>query len=205
MFQNKISNIKVKPNDIVIIVVVALVLAATYFIPDRKKEVTEVNNTADTEITITDKEITEPNSRNSRDNNWIQFVLWAGVLGASLYYMNRVRKRNEMGFIKTSVKPINGFRKLKIVVYNLSKKDITINAPIIVFSKGSEERKFKITNVANHSIYPLVVREKTGHLLNTDLNIFTNRIPELNSFTHFRIECETTSGKRLKSIKRRIK
>ncbi|MCT4638003.1 MAG: hypothetical protein N4A72_09860 [Bacteroidales bacterium] len=205
MFQNKISNIKVKPKDIVIIVVVALVLAATYFIPDRKKEVTEVNNTADTEITITDKEITEPNSRNSRDNNWIQFVLWAGVLGASLYYMNRVRKRNDMGFIKTSVKPINGFRKLKIVVYNLSKKDITINAPIIVFSKGSEERKFKITNVANHSIYPLVVREKTGHLLNTDLNIFTNRIPELNSFTHFRIECETTSGKSLKSIKRRIK
>lgn len=205
MFQNKISNIKVKPKDIVIIVVVALVLAATYFIPDRKKEVTEVNNTADTEITITDKEITEPNSRNSRDNNWIQFALWAGVLGASLYYMNRVRKRNDMGFIKTSVKPINGFRKLKIVVYNLSKKDITINAPIIVFSKGSEERKFKITNVANHSIYPLVVREKTGHLLNTDLNIFTNRIPELNSFTHFRIECETTSGKRLKSIKRRIK
>jgi hypothetical protein len=196
---------KIKTRDIIIIVVVALALAATYFIPDRERVITEVNNTANTEITLTDGEITEPISKNTRNNNWIQFLVWAGVLGASLYYMNRVRKRNDMGFIKTSVKPVNGIRKLKIVVYNLSKKDITINAPIIVFSKGSDERKFKITNVANHSIYPLVVREKTGHLLNTDLNIFTNRIPELNSFTHFRIECETTNGKSLKSIKRRIK
>jgi|GEM_PF-3986581 len=205
MFQNKIANMKIKRRDIIIIVVLAVVLAATYLYPENRESATEVNIPKNGEITLADNEITETNKREPVNNRWIQIALWAGIFGVSLYYLNRVRSRNDMGFIKASVKHVNGIRKLKIVVYNLSKKDITINAPVIVFSKDSAERKFKITNVANHNIYPLVIREKTGHLLNTDLNIFTNKIPELNSFTHFRIECDTTNGKKIKSVKRRIK
>jgi len=203
-----------KPRkEITMILLVVILLVLSYIAPklnnnnsEKAKEEPKIEqNIIKSNDTIIDNSVTENDHKKDNLSSLIGLIVWISIFGVGFYYFNNYRKKTDLGFIKISTKKKDGKQLLTIIIYNFSKKGISINAPVIEFIKGNEIRKFKITGVANQNIYPLFIPEKQGQKLTTTLDIFFTKVPELANFTSFRITASTQSNKIIRSIKKKIK
>lgn len=202
-----------KPRkEVTMIILVIMLLTLSYLAPKLNKNDSDTN-TEKPKIEESIKNIEQPisdtiaantDSNRSNTKSIIGLVVWAGIFGAALYYFNRYSKKEDLGFIKISSKKKDGKQLLTFVIYNFSKKGITVNAPVIEFTKGEEVRKFKITGIANHNIYPMFIPEKQGQKLTTTLDQFFYKVPELSNFKSYRIVVTTQNNRVLKSFSKKI-
>jgi len=203
-----------KPRkEVTMILLIVILLTLSYIAPklnnnnsEKRKEEPKIEQSIiENNDTIIDNSVTEKDSTNNNLSSLIGLVVWIAIFGVAFYYFNNYRKKTDLGFIKISTRKKEGKQLLTIIVYNFSKKGISINAPVIEFMKGNEIRKFKITSIANQNIYPLYIPEKQGQKLTITLDAFVTKVPELANFTSFRITTSTQNNKIIRSLKKRIK
>lgn len=87
-------------------------------------------------------------------------------------------------------------KTLTLVVKNISRKDIDIEAPVIMFRKLLSIRKFKLKGIDRHEIYPLYLEAGKMHELHINLSIFHGYDRALRKFYWARILLCDTSGRK---------
>jgi hypothetical protein len=87
-------------------------------------------------------------------------------------------------------------RTLTLVVKNTSRKDIDIEAPVIMFRKLLLIRKFKLKGIDRNMIYPLYLEAGKEHELRISLNSFHEYDPALRKYYWARILLNDISGRK---------
>ncbi len=90
-------------------------------------------------------------------------------------------------------------RTLTLVVRNVSKKDVDILAPVIMFRKLWSIRKFKLKGVDRYEIYPLYLEAGKVHELRINLSAFHDYDRALRKYYWGRVLLRDTNGRNYKT------
>ena len=85
---------------------------------------------------------------------------------------------------------------LNLIIENISKKDIDIEAPVILFRKLFAKRKFKLKGINKSEIYPLYLEKGKTHDLNINLSVFHNYDRKLKKYYWCRVFFGDTKGRK---------
>ncbi|WP_321288560.1 hypothetical protein [uncultured Sunxiuqinia sp.] len=88
---------------------------------------------------------------------------------------------------------------LTLKIANSSKKDIDLEAPILMFRKIWTKRKFKLKGINQYVIYPLFLEAGKTHELRIDLSVFYNHDRKLKRYFWSKIRVFDTNGKKYSS------
>ncbi|MCW3806725.1 hypothetical protein [Plebeiibacterium marinum] len=95
----------------------------------------------------------------------------------------------------------NGNLALKVYIINQTQRDITFNAPTILFFKGKDKREFAIKNIGGQNYFPITLMPGTGHKFTIDAQKFYNNVDGLNDYKTIRMQICSNCGKCYKSMK----
>ncbi len=87
-------------------------------------------------------------------------------------------------------------RMLTLVIKNNSRKDIDVEAPVILFRKLLLKRKFKLKGIDRNVIYPLYLEPGKVHELFISLSAFHEYDTTLKKYYWARVEVTDSSGKK---------
>lgn len=90
-------------------------------------------------------------------------------------------------------------RTLTLVVKNISRKDVDIEAPVIIFRKLLSIRKFKLKGVDRYQIYPLYLEAGKKHELRIILSVFHDYDKALRKYYWSKILLHDTNGRKYKT------
>ena len=94
---------------------------------------------------------------------------------------------------------------IEMTVYNEGKKDLDLNAPVIVFKNWFHSRKFRVLKVEHSYIYPLLLEPGRSYFLDISLDQFFEVVPELQLATRMQIEMNDQIGNKFSSKTIRLK
>lgn len=145
----------------------------------------------------------------NRHVEYLPMLLMIGAVSALFFFQRRgLLTKILPGLIVITagiVKRRKGERlKWKISITSTKKEGVTFLAPVVVFRKIGEKRKFKIKGHEVNGVFPLTLTKGTGHHFVFDLQKFYEQIPGLEKYPFVNIEIETTLGKTYKSFIRPV-
>lgn len=86
-----------------------------------------------------------------------------------------------------------------LTIVNNSKKDISIENPVLRFKKGRKSKAFKIKAVNSTKIYPMFLEAGQNHTLPILLHAFFQFDENLKHFSHVRIEFSHNNNQKKKT------
>ncbi|MBZ4675788.1 MAG: hypothetical protein JG782_407 [Anaerophaga sp.] len=95
---------------------------------------------------------------------------------------------------------VTGRKLLRISVENRTSEGLTFLAPMILFSKWGNERRFRLKSSNQEDMFPLTLTPGTGHEVVIDLDQFYEKIPDLKGATRVGASIETAEGKQYKKF-----
>lgn len=103
--------------------------------------------------------------------------------------------------LKVELLPNRRYRPkvLTLVIKNTSRKDIDIDAPVILFRKLLLARKFKLKGIDRNVIYPLYLEAGKSHELSIHLDSFHDYDPTLRKFYWARIMLNDMNGRKYRT------
>jgi hypothetical protein len=88
---------------------------------------------------------------------------------------------------------------LTLKIFNNSRRDIDLQAPVLLFRKLWSKRKFKLKGINRYEIYPLYLEAGKVHELRIDLSVFYSHDKKLRRFYWTKIRVADTKGKEYSS------
>ncbi len=88
---------------------------------------------------------------------------------------------------------------LTLVVRNISRKDIDIEGPVILFRKLFLIRKFRLKGIDRNIIYPLYLEAGKSHEIRVNLSGFHDYDTTLRKFYWARVMLKDTNGQKYKT------
>lgn len=103
--------------------------------------------------------------------------------------------------LKVDLVPNRRYRPgvLTLVIKNTSRKDIDVEAPVILFRKLLLIRKFKLRGIDRNVIYPLYLEAGKSHELRINLSGFHDYDTTLRKFYWARVMLSDTSGRKYRT------
>lgn len=142
------------------------------------------------------------------DGDKLLWVIVALICLPIVYYLIRFRlfpKKNIKGRpvsvssrkLKVELEKNRRYRPsvLTLKISNNSRKDIDLQAPVLMFRKLWSKRKFKLKGIDRYEIYPLYLEAGKAHELRIDLSVFYNYDKKLRRFYWTKIRVADTKGK----------
>ena len=90
-------------------------------------------------------------------------------------------------------------KNLTLHIRNIGKKDVDIEAPLLVFRKIWNVRKFKLKGINKQEIYPLYLERNKVHEVQVDLTVFYNHDRKLKKYYRAKVILKDTKGKKYSS------
>ncbi|MGQ1889322.1 hypothetical protein ACT29H_02670 [Thermophagus sp. OGC60D27] len=142
--------------------------------------------------------------RQDQPNSFFTFM-WLLIMGAVVVWLfskpwwKRWRHRLFPGRVNFKVEKVKDriTRRwlLKISVQNNTREGITFLAPMVVFRKWDQERRFRLKSSDQEDMFPITLTGGTSHQLVIDLDHFYEKLPDLKKSNRVGAVIETTSGK----------
>lgn len=88
---------------------------------------------------------------------------------------------------------------LTLLIKNSGKKDVDIEAPVLLFRKLWSKRKFKLKGINKYEIYPLYLEAGKTHELRISLSVFHGHDKSLKRFYWAKVYVYNTKGKKYAS------
>ena len=103
--------------------------------------------------------------------------------------------------LKVDLLPNRRYRPqmLILVIKNTSRKDIDIEAPVMLFRKLLLIRKFKLKGIDRNVIYPLYLEAGRSHELRINLSSFHDYDTTLRKFYWARVMLNDTNGRKYRT------
>ena len=92
-----------------------------------------------------------------------------------------------------------------MAVTNTGTKDLDLNAPVIIFKRWFNKRKFRVLKVEHSEIYPILLESGKTSVLDISLQQFYEAVPELQLACRMSVEMKDQKGKKFKSQTIRLK
>lgn len=126
-----------------------------------------------------------------------------GASGKKLSFNKKTKPFSaEIDLYKSSrINPTN----IEMVVTNTGSREIDLHAPVLIFKRWFNTRKFKVLKVEHSEIYPILLEKNRTYVLDISLEQFYETVPELQLACRMSAEMKDLSGKRFKSKTIRLK
>ena len=92
-----------------------------------------------------------------------------------------------------------------MTVRNTGKREVDIEAPVLVFKRWRSKRKFRILTVKESEIYPMFMKSGEESVVNISLEQFYQNIPELRRACRLCVEMRDDTDKKYISRTIRLK
>jgi hypothetical protein len=92
-----------------------------------------------------------------------------------------------------------------MVVRNIGKRDVDLDAPVLIFRRWRSKRMYRILTVRESEIYPMLLDLGQESVINISLEQFYHEVPELRRACRLEVEMKDDTGKRFKSRIIRLK
>jgi len=117
------------------------------------------------------------------------------------------RNRSKLYFAEIRLVKSRRFNpsNIEMTVTNTGKKDIDLNAPVIIFKRWFTKRRFRVLKVEHSEIYPIYLEPGRSSVLDISLDQFYEAVPELQLACRMSIEMIDHKGKSYSSQTIRLK
>ena len=126
-----------------------------------------------------------------------------GTPGRKLSFSERI-KRGKIEIVLSGNRNSNPSYVL-MTVSNVGKREIDLEAPILIFKRWRSRRKYRILTVGESEIYPMLMDPGQESVVNISLEQFYQPVPELRRACRLSIEMKDDTGRRFKSRTLRLK
>lgn len=92
-----------------------------------------------------------------------------------------------------------------MVVRNVGKREIDLDAPVLTFRRWRSKRMFRILSVRESDIYPMYMEPGEESVVNISLQQFYHEVPELRRACRLNVEMKDDTGRKFKSSTIRLK
>jgi hypothetical protein len=92
-----------------------------------------------------------------------------------------------------------------MTVRNTGRREVDLQAPVLVFMRWRSRRMFRILTVKESEIYPMFMDTGQESVLNISLEQFYRSVPELRSACRLSVEMKDDTGRKYKSRNIRLK
>ena len=92
-----------------------------------------------------------------------------------------------------------------MTVRNIGKREVDLQAPVLIFKRWRSRRKFRILNVGYSEIYPMFMDRGQESAVNISLEQFYQSVPELRRACRLSVEMKDDTGRKFKSRTIRLK
>lgn len=92
-----------------------------------------------------------------------------------------------------------------MVVRNTGKREVDLNAPILIFRRWRSKRMFRVLSVRESDIYPMLMDPGQESVVNISLEQFYRDVPELRRACRLSVEMKDDTGRKFKSRTIRLK
>jgi hypothetical protein len=120
---------------------------------------------------------------------------------------NRELRPDDRSKIKIEIlrDKINNPFLINLIVQNTGKKEIELNAPVLVFKSWARKRRFRILSVDFSDIYPMLIMKGKAAVIPIDLKQFYRYDPGLKKASRMGVEIPEVDGPTFKSRTFRLK
>jgi hypothetical protein len=94
---------------------------------------------------------------------------------------------------------------IMMVVRNIGKRDVDLDAPVLTFRRWRSKRMYRILTVRESEIYPMMIDPGQESVINISLEQFYHEVPELRRACRLEVEMKDDTGRRFKSRTIRLK
>jgi hypothetical protein len=126
-----------------------------------------------------------------------------GIPGRKLSFGERIL-RGKVEITLLGNRPIKPSHVL-MTVSNIGKREVDLQAPVLVFKRWRSRRKFRILTVKESEIYPMFMDPGQESVVNISLQQFYQGVPELRRATRLSVEMKDDTGRKYKSRTIRLK
>ncbi|MFV0377793.1 MAG: hypothetical protein ACK5JD_10895 [Mangrovibacterium sp.] len=84
---------------------------------------------------------------------------------------------------------------LTLLINNGTRRDVDIEAPVLIIRKLWSVRKFRLKGINRAQIYPLYLEKNNKHELRISLSVFFRHDPTLHSYYWARVLLKDTTGR----------
>jgi hypothetical protein len=92
-----------------------------------------------------------------------------------------------------------------MTVRNTGKREVDLEAPVLIFKRWRSRRKFRVLSVEHAEIYPMFMDPGQESALNISLEQFYLNVPELRRACRLGVEMKDDTGRKFKSRTIRLK
>jgi len=92
-----------------------------------------------------------------------------------------------------------------MTVRNTGKREVDLEAPVLIFKRWRSRRKYRILTVGESEIYPMFMDPGQESVVNISLEQFYQPVPELRRACRLSAEMNDDTGRRFKSRTLRLK
>jgi hypothetical protein len=126
-----------------------------------------------------------------------------GIPGRKLTFGERLI-RSKIEITLSGNRPLNPSYIL-MTVRNIGKREVDLDAPILIFKRWRSRRKFRILTVGESEIYPMFMDPGQESVVNISLEQFYQSAPELRRACRLSTEMKDDTDRRFRSRTIRLK